>query len=352
MKRLATFAVLFAIAIAWGFAKYRAAALQVDSAAHNKAILHLFAMSDYFPDEVIKDFEHKYNCEVRYDNFSSNEELLAKLQAGATGYDVIVPSDYMVRALIAGKLIRELDRTKLPNFKNIAKDFIDVPYDSGGKFSVPYTWGTTGLAYNTKFIKEPIDSWQALFDKKYSGHISLLDDEREVLGAMLQKLGYSTNTTNKTELEAAQKVLLKLKPSVRLFASDPKQQLLSGDIWIAQIYSGDAEQVMKTNPDVRYVTPKEGGVIWIDTFAVPVKAQNPDLAYAWINNVLDPAVGALITQKLMYSSPNTAAEVLIADERLRASHIRRIPVGNLEFLKDLGGDSEQWDRLWTEAKSQ
>src|ERR1700679_3881553 len=127
MKKILTFAFVILIAFIWGYTKFRSAKLQVESGQPpQKQTLHLFAMSDYFPAAVIKEFETKHNCEVRYDNFSSNEELLAKLQAGATGYDVIVPSDYMVRALISGKLIQELDRSKLPNFKYIAKDFINV----------------------------------------------------------------------------------------------------------------------------------------------------------------------------------------------------------------------------------
>ena len=168
---------------------------------------------------------------------------------------------------------------------------------------------------------------------------------------MLHKLGYSNNTTNKKELEEAQKLLIQIKPGVRLFASDPKQHLLSGDIWLAQIYSGDAEQVMKTNPELKYVTPKEGGVIWIDTFAIPTSAHNSDLAYAFINNILDPQVEAMITQTLLYSSPNQAAESLIANESLRPSYLRKLKSAKLEFLKDLGTDSESWDQLWTEAKS-
>jgi len=343
---------VIAIAAVWGFAKYKAAQLELAHATSHKSTLHLFAMSDYFPANVIKEFENKNNCEVRYDNFSSNEELLAKLQAGATGYDVIVPSDYMVQALIANKLIASLDKNLIPNFHNLGRDFVQVPFDTGSKYSIAYTWGTTGLIFNTKFVKGDINSWDVLFKKEYSGHISLLDDEREVLGAMLQKLGFSVNTTNKTELVAAQKLLISLKPHVRLFASDPKQHLLSGDVWISQIYSGDAHQVMKTNPELRYVVPKEGGIIWIDTLAIPMKSRHEDLAYAFINTILDPSVAAILTEQLLYSSPNQAADVLITDEKLRSSFLRKLSVGHLEFLKDLGANGEVWDQLWTEAKSQ
>jgi spermidine/putrescine transport system substrate-binding protein len=200
-------------------------------------------------------------------------------------------------------------------------------------------------------VKSDVTSWDVLFKKEFAGHISLLDDEREVLGAILQKLGYSVNTASKKELEEAQKLLIEIKPHIRLFASDPKQHLLSGDIWIAQIYSGDAMQVIKTNPEFRYITPKEGGVIWIDTMAIPTHATNPDLAYAFINLILDAHVNSVLTEQLLYNSPNEAADPLITDEKLRSRYIRTISVGHLEFLRDLGTDSELWDQLWTEAKS-
>jgi spermidine/putrescine transport system substrate-binding protein len=258
----------------------------------------------------------------------------------------------MVQALISGKLILELDKTKIPNFHNLGKDFVQVPYDPGSRYSTPYTWGTTGFVFNTKYVKEDLKNWGFLTKKDYSGHISLLDDEREVLGAMLQHLGYSVNTSSKSELSEAQKFLIGVKPHVRLFASDPKQQLLSGDIWIAQIYSGDAQQVIKTNPELKYVVPAEGGVLWIDTMAIPQKPSSSELAYAFINTILDPHVGALITGQLFYSSPNEGAEPLILDETLKPSYLRKLNVGHLEFLRDLGTEGEVWDKLWTEAKSQ
>jgi spermidine/putrescine transport system substrate-binding protein len=353
MKRFVIGFVIVCLVALWGFAKYRTSYLHLQDANGGKVkkVLHLFAMSDYFPEKVIKDFEEKNNCVVRYDNFSSNEELLAKLQAGASGYDVIVPSDYMMRALVAGKLVRVLDRELLPNFSNIGNDFINVPYDPGSRYSVPYTWGTTGLIYNKKFVKAPITSWNVLFEKQYAGHISLLDDEREVLGAMLQRLGFSMNTDSKQELAEAQKELIKLKPSIRLFASDPKQHILSGDVWIAHIYSGDARQVIRDNPDLAYVTPLEGGTLWVDIMAIPVKASQPELAHQFINNILEGAVAKQITEQLLYSSPNDQLEKLIPDADLKPSYRKKLSQSHLEFLKDLGAQSERWDQLWTEAKS-
>jgi len=342
----------------WAFSKYQTARRQMIAAATHQddrqsvRTLHLFAMSDYFPAKVLEGFEKKFNAKVQYDNFSNNEELLAKFQAGAQGYDVIVPSDYMVRALIAGGYLTELDHFKIPNLKNVGKDFVDVPFDPGNKYSVPYTWGTTGLVYNSKFVKEPFTSMRQFFDARYKGKISLLDDPREVYGLMLHTLGYSSNSTEPDQLKAAQDLLLKLKPSVRLFSSDPKQHVLSGDIWIAQIYSGDAHQIMRLKSELKYRAPKDGSTVWIDTLAIPKTARNSELAHAFLNYILDPQVGTVLTEELAYASPNTGVEQNIKDDSLKPSYLRRIGLSSVEFLKDLGPAADKIDQLWTEAKSQ
>lgn len=342
---------LGALAVIIGFIVGRNRVTSNGSAQTEGRTLYLYAMSDYFPADVIQSFEKANNVTVKYDNFSNNEELLAKLQAGGGGYDLIVPSDYIVQALIAEKLIQPLDKSVVPNLKNISADFLNKPYDPQSEYTVPYTWGTTGIVYNSKHVKNEVDSWNVLFDEKYAGHISLLDDTREVLGAMLRTLGHSTNSTDKEQLEAAQKRLVELKPRVRLFASDPKQHLLSGDVWIAHIYSGDAQQVVRSNPDLKYIVPKEGGVIWIDNLAIPAGAKNADLAHAFINTILETENAKAITQELGYSTPNAAIENLIEDKTLRASHVKNLGTDKLEFLKDLGAEAETWDRLWTEAKA-
>lgn len=315
-----------------------------------KRIFHLYAMSEYFPASVLKDFEQKHNVEVRYDNFASNEELLAKLQAGATGYDLIVPSDYMVRSLIGSNLLLPLDLTQIPNSKSLAAEFQNSPYDPGNKHSIPYTWGTTGLIYNSKHVKPKKESWDLVFQKEYAGHISMLDDVREVMSAMLRSEGQSANTTDDGKLKLAQQKLKKLKSNVRLFSSDPRQHLISEDIWIAHIYSGDANQLTREHPELKYFVPSEGGVIWIDTLAIPKTAPNPDLAHAFINLILDKEVAKTISDELLYASPNAAAEPLLAND-LKPSQIKKLKKGQLEFLEDLGPANEKLDQLWTEAKT-
>ncbi len=317
----------------------------------SQKVLTLYAMSNYFPSLVISNFEKTYNCKVRYDNFSNNEELLAKLQAGVSGYDVIVPSDYSVRILIGSRLLLPLDKTKIPNVKNVASEFANAPYDESGTFTVPYAWGTTGLIYNKQHVPDTVNSWDILFDKKYAGHVSLLDDQREVMGALLHKLGFSTNSMNEKELKEAKQLLIDLKKNIRLFSSDPKQHLLSGDIWIAHIYSGDARQVMRGKTQFEYVTPKEGGTIWADTLAIPANAKNPDLAHQFLNYILDQTVAKTTTEEILYSSPNASLEDSALEDFLKPSYLKKLPMTQLEYLQDLGAAGSVLNQLWIEAKS-
>lgn len=346
MKKILIAVVVLALIGTWVFIKTKKPA-QTETSGE----LNIFAMSDYFPAEVLKSFEEKFNCRTHYDNFSSNEELLAKLQAGAEGYDIIIPSDYAMKVLIDGGLVGPLDHTKLPNIANLAPEFRRVPFDIGNKYSVAYTWGTTGIIYNSEYVNPQSESLSLLFDERYKGKIALLDDMREVFGIILKSRGYSSNTKDKGELELARQFLTQLKPSVRLFASDPKQHILAGDIWIAQIYSGDAFQITRENPKFKYFVPAEGGTIWIDNLAIPAKAQNTNLAHAFINYILDADVGAQITEKLFYASPNQAAESKISSDDLKPGKLKSKQAGNLEFLEDIGNATDMWDKMWTQAKT-
>lgn len=354
LKKIITFAVLIILAGAWGALKMKAAKKQVvqENQEMMNRTLYLYAVSNYFPEEIIKKFESLCSCHVQYDYFASNEELLAKLQAGASGYDVLVPSDFIVKALAASQLIIELDKSKIPNLKNIAPEFLGTPYDPENKYTVPFKWGTTGFIYNTDRVKEALNSWDQVFQPKYAGKISLLDDEREAIGSQLLSLGFSVNTVDPEQLDKAKKLFFERKKMVKALSSDPRQLLLSGDVWIAQIYSGDAMQVIHEKPHFKYAINKTGGVIWVDTLAISKGARNVDLAYQFINFMLEPEIEKMHVAKLMYSSPNKEMESANFDESLKPSYTKRLDLTKLEFLKDLGADTQKWDQVWTEIKSQ
>ena len=299
----------------------------------------------------MKKFEKKFNAKIKYDQFSNNEELLAKLQSGARGYDVIIPSDYMVTALIENKLVEVIDASKIPNLRNLGQEFKNLAFDPKGQYSVPYMWGTTGLVYNSKFVKNPPESIELLFKAEYANKISLLEDSREAIGLAMRKLGYSGNSINKKELLEAEKVMKTLKGKVRLYTSDPKQHLFSEDIWIAQAYSGDAKSTAKDKPELKYFVPKEGATLWIDNMAIAVGAPHKDLAHEFINFILEPETAKEMAEALLYNTPNAGADTLIKDESLRASQLKKMKLSKVELLKDLGDGSELWDDTWTKIKS-
>jgi spermidine/putrescine transport system permease protein len=316
--------------------------------------LNLFIWSNYIAQETVAKFEARHGVRVQIDQYDSNEALLAKLQAGNAGYDVICPSDYSVQVLIAQNLLRPLDRSALPNVRNIDPRFLDRGYDPGNKFSVPYFWGTTGIAYDRSKVASPVDSWAALWDQRYAGRVLMLDDAREAFGAALKLRGHSLNTTDPRLLEAARDDLLRQKPLVRAYnSSNFEDVLLSGDVWVAQGWNGQFAKAMDQNPNMIYVIPKEGSTLFIDNLAIPSDARNPELAQAFIDFTMEPEIAAEICRTMKYSSPNRAAWPLLP-EAIR-KHTAVFPpeevLKRLELIQDLGDATVLYDRLWTEVKS-
>jgi len=321
--------------------------------------LHVYNWSEYIDPEIYADFEQEFGVKVIEDTFSSNEDLLAKLQAGATGYDVIVPSDYMVTIMTELDLLAELNYDNIPNFENISDIFRDPPYDPGNKYSVPYQWGTTGIGYNADLFEDPPDSWDYLFNpdvaSAYAGRISMLNDSREVIGAALKYLGYSLNSTDEQQLEEAKQLLIQQKDWVAAYDSDGFEDLLAaGEVDLGHGWSGDYFAAAEDAPQIWYIIPKEGGVIWTDNLAVPKSAPSQYTAEVFINYLLRPEVGAKITNYTWYGSPNEAAEEFIDAEILEEPAIYPPPdvMEKLEFIKDVGEATTVYDRIWTEIKTE
>ncbi|MEZ4618241.1 MAG: spermidine/putrescine ABC transporter substrate-binding protein [Caldilineaceae bacterium] len=317
--------------------------------------------TDYIDPEVLTMFEEECGVDVIYDTFSSNEDLLAKLQAGATGYDLIVPSDYMVSIMRQLNMLKELDHANIPNLANIYPRFAEVPYDPGNVYTAPYQWGTTGIGYNLEATGEVPDSWDWIFDPEkaaqFDGKISLLNDQREVIGAVLKYLGHSMNSVDPAELEEAKQTILAIKPYVATFDSDSFGDILvSGEVVIGHGWSGGYFQDIyaSDNENLGYVIPKEGGVIWTDNLAIPTTAPNPYTAEVLINYILDPEIGAMISNFNYYASPNQAAEEFIDEEVTGDPGIypSEETLAKMEFLEELGEGTLLWDRIWTEIKSE
>ena len=317
--------------------------------------------TDYLDPEVLNMFTAECGVNVVYDTYSSNEDLLAKMQAGATGYDLIIPSDYMVSIMIQLDMLKELDHANIPNLANIYPRFAEAPYDPGNVYTAPYQWGTTGIGYNEAEVGGIPDSWDYIFNpevaQKFAGKMSLLNDQREVIGAALKYLGHSMNSVDPDELEAAKQTILAIKPYVATFDSDSFGDLLvSGDVIIGHGWSGGYFQDIyaSDNENLGYVIPKEGGVIWTDNLAIPKTAPNPYTAEVLINYILDADIAAMITNFNYYASPVETAEPLILDDIKQDPGIypSEETLAKMEFLRDLGEGTLLWDRIWTEIKSE
>jgi spermidine/putrescine transport system substrate-binding protein len=319
--------------------------------------LNVYNWSDYIAPDTISNFEKEFGVKVIYDTYASNEELLAKIKAGALGYDVIFPSDYMVKTMINLDLLAPLNMKNIPNFEYISEKFKNPPYDIGlpaKRYAIPYLWGTTGIGYNSARVREEIAGWQdSLWNPNYKGLMTMLDDMRETIGAALKLLGYSVNTTNDAELEQAKQKLLEQKPLLKTYTStEHKRYLVTGEVWIAHIYSGDLKIAQQDNPDLLYVIPIEGGTVWADNMCIPKNAPHKYTAEVFINYLLRPIVIAEIANTVYQACPNEAAKPYINPELLNDESVYppEEVLQKLEFIEDVGAATEKYDRIWTEVK--
>ena len=268
--------------------------------------LNVYTWPNYVSDEIRLGFEEEFGVPVVVDTYTSNEELLAKLQSGASGYDVIMPSDYMVAIMIREGLLAMLDWNDIPNVGNISPQFRSKYFDPENHYTVPYTWGTAGIAYDSSLVDPPPESWSILWDPTYHQRFSILDDMRETIGVALKLLGYSVNTVDPEELAAAKQRLLEQKPLVKLYTSEPGEVLISGDVAMAHCWSGDAFRAAAVKPSIRYVIPKEGTTQFIDTVCIPKSASHKAIAEQFINYLLHPEVNAKVTEATRFGT--TVAE--------------------------------------------
>jgi len=325
-------------------------------------VLNLYAWSEYVPQVLLDNFTTATGIQVNYDTYSSNEELLAKLQAGASGYDVIIPSDYTVAIMIKQGMLEMLDKSKIPNFANLDNRFTNPDFDPGDLYTVPYQWGTTGLAYDKTMVPFEPKRWADVWDPAFANRLVALDDEREIIGVVLQMLGYSKNTTDQAQLDEAKQKFLDLKPNIRLFDSDsPHSALLNGEAWAGIMWNGDAALAYRENPNIVYICPEEGCGIWFDNLAIPKNAPHLDAAMAFINFVLSPEASVLITEEFPYSSPNAAGlEYLKTYDAALYQSYMDFPGTNppSDFLahatpiRDVGDATTLYDRIWTEVKGE
>jgi spermidine/putrescine transport system substrate-binding protein len=284
--------------------------------------LTIFNWGDYIDETLIERFEKETGVKVIYETFDSNEAMMTKIEQGGTTYDIAVPSEYMIDKMRQEKLLFPLDHSKLPNLKNIDERFMDLPFDPGNKYSVPYFWGTVGIVYNPTMLDGmEFDSWNDLWDPKLKNEILLIDGAREVIGMGLNSLGYSLNDTNKEHLQEAKEKLDSLTPNIKAIVGDENRMLLENkEAAIGLVWSGVASEIMFENEDLEYVVPKEGSNLWFDNMVIPKTAKNVEAAHQFINFILDAEVAAQNTEYVYYSTPNKEAlqhmpEEMVNDQR-------------------------------------
>ena len=318
-------------------------------------VINLFIWSSYVSPWALEEFEKKTGFHVQQTYFSSNEELLAKLQGGAVGYDIILPSDYMTSVMIKLGMLMPLDKKLIPNKENVSAEFLGKSYDPENNFSMPYAWTTTGIAVRTDLLQAPITSWKDfLANPQLHGKFSLLDDAREALGAALKLNGLSLNSTKKEDLDKAKSTLMRARKAVRTFNSEPLSALVNGEVVAAHAYSSDALQSREKMPGkINFVLPKEGATMAIDNLAIPKGAPHPKEAHNLINFLLQARASADLSQTRFVGSVIKGVREHLPKEIAEDPIVfpPKAVMDTLEMIVDLGEATRPFDRLWTEIKA-
>lgn len=303
---------------------------------------------------VNEKFTEETGIKVNYKTFQNNEELFAKISGGGADYDVIIPSDYMVSRLIEKDMLEKIDFNNIPNYKFISERFKNLNFDPKNEYSVPYVWGMIGIFYNKNEVKEDI-TWDTLWNEKYSGRILMFDNARDAFAISLLRLGYSVNTQDAAELRKAADELIKQKPLVQAYVMDQIfDKISNGEAVLAPYYAGDAAVVMKNNPDIGFVIPKNGSEKFVDSMCIPKYSENKELAEQYINFMCRTDIALANAKKTGYSTAHEEAYKLL-DEDVRNSDIfypDEETFDNSQTFVNLPEKTNKFmDELWTEVKS-
>ena len=342
-------------------------ALLLTSTARADDVLHLYNWNNYISDDTLRRFEAACGCRVKQDYYSDNEEMLAKLEAGAVGYDLLVPTGNAVESLIRRRALRPLDRTRLPHLANVKPEFLDAWFDPGNRHSVPYASTVTLIGYNVEKLRAlnlPTDSWALIFEPKHlekiRGKVTVLNSQRELMAAAMKYLGHSVQEHDPAQWEEAKRLILRAKPYWATFSNSTYiKDLAIGNIWVAHGYSND---MFRAREDARaagrpftigFATPKEGAVLAVDSFVLHRSGQRPDLAHRFIDFMLEGGNAADVSNLIGAGNPNAAAMPHIKPEIAAEPAIfpPAPTMGRLEMLRDFDPKLRRaLSRMWTEIK--
>jgi spermidine/putrescine-binding protein len=335
--------------------------------------VNLFVWTEYIPQDIIDCFQLVYGITVNRDEYSSNEEMYAKISKGNTNYDLVQPTDFIVSLMIRQGLLEKLDKSKLTIMDNFDSNYLNFAFDPNNEYTLPYQAGTDAIVVNTDKVKNVPQSWADLWKPEYAGKMVFLDDSRAVIGATLLTLGYDVNTKDPKQLDEAKAKLAELVPNVKLFDSDsPKTALIAGDADLGLTWTGEAFLAQQEVPSIQYVYPTEGAILWQDNYAIPTGAPHLDAAYAWLNYSMQPDLFWLMLRDFPYTNPSKAAleyaktsQMSIEDangndttpaklyEAYFNSPITNTPpeaIQNGHRVDDVGDALPLYDKIWTEVK--
>ena len=324
-------------------------------AAKSDVELTVFNCYDYIDPTVLEMFEQETGITVKYVNYTTNEEMYTKIEAGAGAYDVLFPSEYMVERMIQNDMLAELDLSAMPNFANVKEGLKNPSYDPENKHSVPYMWGTLGILYNTEMVSGEITSWSALFDTANAGKVLMMNSMRDTIGLALKYLGYSMNTRSEEELNAAKDVLVKQKQDKiesGYLLDETKDKMVGGEAAIAVIYSGDAQYAIEKNDKLKYVIPEEGSNIWVDSMVIPKSSKNIEAAQQFIDFMCRPDVAQKNFDYIHYCSPIQAVADALSEEDAASATINpsEETMARCEYFNDVTDCMSLYENAWMEVR--
>lgn len=328
------------------------AALSLASCGSKKEVIYVYNWGAYIADGILEEFTKETGITVKYETFPSNEEMYSKLKVGGVVYDVIIPSDYMIEKMIKEDMLLTINHDNVPNFEYVDDLFKGLQYDMNNEYSVAYMWGTVGILYNTTMVDEEVDSWDILWNPKYERQIFMYDSVRDSIGVALRKLGYSLNTKNVDELNAAKEELLRQTPLVQAYLTDfIKDKMVAGEGALSVVYSGDAVAAMELNENLDYAVPNEGSNYWFDGMVIPKVSKNKEGAEKFINFMCRPDISAKNSEFIGYTTPISEA-LQYMDTEIVESPVFWPPqeiLDKCDYYYDLGDTVKVYYDIWTDV---